>query len=29
MTESPQVNYQKQPSVFDKLMEPIQPFIEK
>jgi len=29
MTESPQVNYQEQPSVFDKLMEPVQSFIEK
>lgn len=25
----PQVNYQEQPTVFDKLMEPVQPFIEK
>jgi hypothetical protein len=29
MMESPQVDYQEQPSVFDKLMEPVQPFIEK
>jgi hypothetical protein len=29
MTQSPQVNYQEQPSVFDKLMEPVQTFIEK
>jgi hypothetical protein len=29
MTKSPQVNYQEQPRVFDKLMEPVQSFIEK
>jgi hypothetical protein len=29
MTESPQVNYQELPSVFDKLMEPVQSFIER
>jgi hypothetical protein len=27
--ESPQVDYQEQPSVFDKLMEPVQSFIER
>ena len=29
MMESPQINYQEQPGVFDKLMEPVQAFIEK
>jgi hypothetical protein len=29
MVKSPQVDYQEQPSVFDKLMEPVQSFIEK
>lgn len=29
MMESPQVDYQEQPSVLYKLMEPVQPFIEK
>jgi hypothetical protein len=29
MMESPQVDYQEQPSVFDKLMEPVQSFIER
>jgi len=29
MAKSPQVDYQKQSSVFDKLMEPVQSFIEK
>jgi hypothetical protein len=29
MMESPQVDYQEQPGVFDKLMEPVQSFIER